>query len=89
MKITLPKGLELDEENCDYPFTQIDTGDSITTYRINKDVGKIKRYRTFNCRAKVTDMVSLLGSTQLSTKEISVSTEYIFEIKERRSILVK
>lgn len=89
LKITLPKGLELDEENCDYSFTQIEIGESSITYKINKEIGEIKSYRTFNCRAKVTDMVSLLGSTQLSTKEISVSAEYIFELKEDISISIK
>ena len=34
-------------------------------------------------------MASLLGSTQVSTKEISVSAEYIFELKEDILISVK
>ena len=81
--------LELDKDNCDYDFTQINTEESSITYEIDKEIKEITTYRTFNCRAKVTDVVSLLGSTPLATKEISVSAEYIFELKKMTSISVK
>ena len=89
LKIKLPKGLELDKDTCDYSFTRIETGELTTTYQINEEIGEIKKYRSFNCRTKITNQNALLGNIPLSTKELSVSAEYIFELEEQISISVK
>ena len=89
LKITLPKGLELDQDTCDYNFLVSETKENSITYKITKEIDEIKTYRTFNCRTKVTDIISLLGNIPLSTKELSVSAAYIFESEEETKITVK
>ena len=71
-----------DNEFCDYEFKQIKSEENTITYEIIEKIDEIKTYRSFNCRTKITDTTSLLGNAPLSTKEISISAEYIFESEE-------
>ena len=89
LKIMIPKGLELDNNSCDYSFMRLETEESTTTYKITEQIGEINTHRSFNCRTKVIDLNYLLGNAPLSTKEISVSVEYIFESKKQIQIDVK
>jgi hypothetical protein len=89
INIQIPKGMELDSETCDYSFSHQETNGLVNIYEINEKIEKIEKYRTFNCRTKISDESVILGAFPLSTREILISAEYIFETKKEIEISVK
>ncbi|MBC8444063.1 hypothetical protein H8D83_00605 [Candidatus Woesearchaeota archaeon] len=87
IEISLPQGLYLNSENCDYSFE--DMGDNTFKLKEIEQIGEIKEYRSFNCRTKLTDSNSLLGDVPLSTKYFRVSTDYLFESETSKTISIK
>lgn len=87
IEISLPQGLYLNSENCDYSFEDI--GENTFKLKEIEQIGEIEKYRSFNCRAQLNDIHSLLGEVPLSTKYFRVSTDYLFESKTIKTISIK
>ena len=79
----LPEGLSLNLEYCNQ-FSYISTENNMNVYKLTNpsNLGKIEDYLTINCKTKIEDKEILLGDDEVSTKQIKVITNYIFETEK-------
>ena len=86
-----PEGLSLDVEGYCGEFSELGVENGMNVYRITtpSDIGGIEDYLTINCKTNIEDKSSLLGDDEISTKQIKVIADYIFETEKSIDIRVK
>lgn len=99
--IYLPKGIKLDDDNCNGEFEKDESitklgEEEVNVYRLketakNLDKMKDKEKISFNCKTKVSkDSISdVLGESPITTKYLRVTAEYDFKLEKTKTIQVK